>query len=113
MQRSLLAGETERKVAFVLEHGVRADRRAAEAFVASSALRRLALADYQHRVEALRMYGHTVDDVSTVVFRRGLASNLLLRLAFVHEHACAPQFTMQSACRSQQSSHFAWRLPGV
>ena len=97
-------------MAFVLSHGVRKDRRAAEAFVTSNTLRRLTLANYQHRVEALCMYGHTAVDVPVHVFRRGLSSCLLPRLAFVRKHACAPHSTSLSAHHAQQLPHFAWWL---
>ena len=98
---------TERKVELVLEQGVRADRRAADAFVASSTLQRLTLADYQHRIEALRMFGYSVASVPVRVFHRGLVSYLLPRFAFVREHACAPCCAALSMCHSQPSFTFA------
>ena len=52
----MAADDVERKVALLLEHGVRADRRAAEAFVACSSCSACGVADYQHRIELLRMY---------------------------------------------------------
>ena len=47
------ADDAERKVALVLEHGLRPNRRAAEAFVAVPRRQRFKLADYQQRIEAL------------------------------------------------------------
>ena len=73
----------------VLEHGLRPDRSAAEALVASSHLKSLALADYQQRIEALRMFGCALAGVPIVAFRREIKTTLVPRLTYIAEHACA------------------------
>ena len=84
-----LSDDAERKVALVLSHGLRAHRRAAEAFVASPTLQRYALADYQQRIETLRLYSRPLASVPFEWFRRGLTSNILPRLVYVSAHAYA------------------------
>ena len=84
-------------MALVLEHGLRADRAAAEALVASPTLQRLTLAGYQQRVEALRMYGWPLGSAGTFVLHNRSLTQLLPRLAYVAVHACAP---LRFACRS-------------
>ena len=88
-ERSLAADDVERKVALLLEHGVRADRSAAEKFVAAHELQRLGVADYQHRIELLRMYGCPLEGVDVQLFRLGLRTTLLPLLAFLSKHKCA------------------------
>ena len=82
------ADDLERKVALLLEHGLRTDRPAAQKFAASSPLRSFTVADYQHRIELLRMYGCPLDKVTVTLFRRGLATRMLPLLAFLDKHAC-------------------------
>ena len=65
----MAAGDVERKVALLLEHGVRKTRRAAEMFVAHRDLQRFDVADYQHRIELLRMYGCALDAVYAESFQ--------------------------------------------
>ena len=76
-------------MALVLEHGLRADRPAAEALVARSKLQRSTLADYQQRIEALRMYGWPLAGVGVSVLCRSVRA-LLPRLAYLAAHAYAP-----------------------
>ena len=78
-------------MALLLEHGVRADRRTAKTFAAASGMRRLSVADYQHRIELLRMYGCPLDGVDVLLFPRGLRTTLLPLLAFLSKHKCATQ----------------------
>ena len=80
----------ERKVALLLEHGVRADRRAAEKFIAHRRLQRLDVADLQHRIEMLRMYRCRLDAVHSDLFKYGVMTRLLPLLAFLDKHQCAP-----------------------
>ena len=82
--------DVERKVAFVLEHGLRARRCAAEAFVAANTgtMQQLTLADYQQRTEALRMHGWPLSDIWARAFCGGLTQRMLPRLVFVAEHTC-------------------------
>ena len=96
----MAAGDVERKVALLLEHGVRADRRAAEKFVAHSRLQRLGVADYQHRIELLRMYGCALDAVHAELFRYGLLTKLLPMLAYLEHHRYAPSFLSPAGCES-------------
>ena len=76
-------------MALLLEHGVRADRRAAEDFATASRLRYLDVADFQHRIELLRMYGCALDSVPVMWFRADLRSRMLPLLAFLVKHKCA------------------------
>ena len=78
-------------MAFVLEHGLRTDCRTAQALVDARATQRLTLADFQHRAEALRMFGWPLEGLATHVFSSGLTTKVLPRLAYVAEHACASQ----------------------
>ena len=103
-----LADEDERKVALVLEHGLRSEQIAAEAFVASSSLGRLSLTNYQQRIEALRLFGHPLVGVGVESFSRGLKSITIPRLVFVQTHACARKHCVVSALLST-----AIRLPGM
>ena len=84
-----LADDAERKVALVLEHGIRSERSAAQVFVASRKLARLSLADYRQRIEVLCLFGHALVDVGVHSFGRGLESTMMPRLVFVQTHACA------------------------
>ena len=84
--------DVERKVALVVEHGIRAGRVAAAAFVASPKLQRLTLADYQQHIEALRMYRCRMASVNVIAFMMGLQSTILPRLQFVAMHAYVPLF---------------------
>ena len=103
-----LADDADGKVALVLEHGLRHDRRAAEAFVATPRLQRFTLADYQQRIEALRMYGRPLAGVPVHWFGRGLKTTMLPRLAFVDSHACAP-----TACYAVNMLATAYRMLGM
>ena len=82
-------GDAEQKVAFVLEHGLRADRTAAERLLADVHLQRRTLLDLQQNVEVLRMYGYPLADVGRDLLRRRIRSTLIPRLEFVAFHACA------------------------
>ena len=88
-ERNVASGATERKVALILEQGVRTTRRAAVQFVNSSKLQRFSPADYQHRIKLLRMYGYAVRDVPVLLFGRALKTYLVPRFAFVRKHAYA------------------------
>ena len=79
----------ERKVALLLEHGVRADRRAAEKFIAHRDLQRLNVADLQHRIELLRLYRCRLDAVHADLFAHGVMTRLLPLLAYLDKHQCA------------------------
>ena len=81
--------ETGAKVAFVLDHGLRADPRAATAFVTSKHLQPLTLAGFQQRVEVLRMFGHPTAGVPVHFFRHSIVSHMLPRLAYIKKHAYA------------------------
>ena len=76
-------------MALVLETGLRADRRAAEAFVASPPLQRHTFADYQQRIDMLLLYNRPLASAGVDCFRRSLKATLLPRLAYVSAHACA------------------------
>ena len=102
------ADEAERKVALVLEHGVRSKQSAAEAFVASPRLARLSLSDYQQRIEALRLFAPPLVGVGVEGFSRGIKSAMMPRLAFVQTHACARKHRVVLALLST-----AIRLPSV
>ena len=78
-------------MALLLEHGVRADRSAAERFVAHRDLQRLDVTDFQRRVELFRMYGCSLNKVDAMLFSLGLRTRLLPLLAFLHKHECALQ----------------------
>ena len=86
-ERAEAAGDTERKVALLLEHGVRADHAAAEKLVSAHRLRHLGVADFQHRIELLRMFDCSVQ-ASSHVFGRSLLSHLLPLLAYFVKHEC-------------------------
>ena len=79
--------ETDARVAFVLDHGLRADPRAAAAFVASKQLQHLTLTGFQQRAELLRMYGHPPAGVPVDFFRQSIFSQMLSRLAYIDKHA--------------------------
>ena len=89
-ERSVAAGDAERKVALLLEHGVRNTRRAAEKFVAHRNLQRFDVADFQHRIELLRMYGCALDAIYARMFQHGLMTKLLPLLAYLEQHKYAP-----------------------
>ena len=98
---SVAAGDVERKVALLLEHGVRKTRRAAEMFVAHRALQRLDVADYQHRIELLRMYGCPLDAVYSALFKYGLLTRLLPMFAYLEHHQYAPSCLPPAGCESR------------
>ena len=79
-------------MALVLSHGLRAHRRAAEAFVASSRLQRRTLADYQQRIEMLLLYNQPLASAGVEWFQRDVAANLVPRLAYMSAHAYALRF---------------------
>ena len=81
--------EEERKVALVLEAGLRADRPAAERLLADCFLRHRSLAGWQQHVEALRMYNYSLASVGSNSLRLAIRSSLIPRLEFVALHACA------------------------
>ena len=101
---------TERKVTFVMEHGLRARRRAAETFVAAKPMQRLPLADYQQRTEALHMYGCPLNDARAETFCRGLTTHMLPRLVFVAEHACDRRAAGLLACTSWCERSNCWQV---
>ena len=76
-------------MALLLEHGVRADRIAAETFVAHTHLQHFDEADYQHRIELLRMYNCRLDTIYVNLFSDGFVTKLLPLLAFLDSHKCA------------------------
>ena len=86
----LTEGEAERKVAFVLEHSIRADRAAAERLLNDQQLRQRTLAELKQNVEVLHMYGHPLADLDRRLLQRRIKSTLIPRLEFVAYHACAP-----------------------
>ena len=88
-ERTGVAVDVERKVALLLEHGVRADRLAAERLVADDKLRLFAASDFQQRIELLRLYGFPLEAVDRTVFCRRLKSTLLPLLAFLDKHGYA------------------------
>ena len=96
------ADDLERKVALLQEHGLRTDRPAAQKFAAAAHLRSLTVADYQHRIELLRMYGCPPDKVTVHTFRSGTTTKMLPLLAFLGKHACDPPATRRAihACRA-------------
>ena len=93
--------DAERKVAFVLKHGLRAERRTAEAFVASTQISRFTLADYQQRVEAMRVFGWPLEGLNLRLFCRRLTSHTLPRLLYVAQHACGRH---SSCCVRERSN---------
>ena len=64
-------------------------RRAAEMFVAHRDLQCFDVADYQHRIELLRMYGCALDAVYAGLFKNGLMTRLLTLLAYLEHHKYA------------------------
>ena len=88
-QRTGVAVDVERKVALLLEHGIRADRQAAERLVSAHGLRHYELSDYQQRIELLLMYGCPLEAMDCMVFRSGLKTKALPLLAFLDKHGCA------------------------
>ena len=78
-------------MALLLEHGVRADRCAAEGFAAYRHLQRLDVTDFQRRVKLFRMYGCSLNKVDAMPFSLGLSTRLLPLLAFLRKHECALQ----------------------
>ena len=95
-ERSVAADDVERKVTLLLEHGVRADRSAAEKLTGDLRMQRLNLADLQHRIELLRMYGCQLQKVNVILFRSGLATTLLPLLAYLRKHGCEPALQVQA-----------------
>ena len=87
------AGDDERKVALLLEHGVRADRSAAERFVADHHLQRMDLTECMHRIEFLRMYSVPLKTVGVRFFANfGLKTTMLPWLAYLENHRHALNF---------------------
>ena len=84
----MAADDKERKVALLLEHGVRADRSAAQKFVADARSQHFDEADYQHRIELMRMYDCHLDTIAVELFRDGFKTILLPLLAFLDNHKC-------------------------
>ena len=84
----------------VLEHGLRADRAAAERLVATRRLRRMSLTGLQQRVEVLRMYDQPLASATSVVLTSGIKSALVPRLEFVAVYTCASRGC--NAIHSQQ-----------
>ena len=82
-------------MALLLEHGVRADQRAAARLVAARDLRYLGVADFQHRIELLHMYGCSLQ-APVHVIEWGLQSKLLPLLAFLDKHKCASSLPFSS-----------------
>ena len=76
-----------RKIALVLAHGLRADQTAASAFVAAPVLQHLTVADYQQRVEALRMFGCVLPGFKVEAFGCALLTDSLPKLVF-RRHTC-------------------------
>ena len=110
---ALPADDVERKVALVLEHGLRPDRSAAEAFVVAFGLKCLALADYQQRIETLRMFGRTLAGLPVQAFRSGVKTTLVPRLTFVSEHACAFSLCVLRAPVEACIVPYHWRAPSA
>ena len=94
----MAASDVERKVALLQEHGVRRTRGAAEKFVTHSLLQRPGVADHQHRIELLRMYGCALDAVYAELFKYGLLTRLLPMLAYLERHKYAPNFLPPAGC---------------
>ena len=111
----MAADDAERKVALLLEHGVRADRRAAERFAAARDVQRLGVADYQHRIELLRMYGCARDSVPINWFCADLQSRMLPLLAFLVKHECASLVGLATGmpCNCATAQHVAAALPSA
>ena len=74
-------------MALLLEHGVRANNSAAEKLTAAHPLRPFGVADFQHRIELLRMFDCSVQ-APVYVFKRSLLSHLLPLLAYLAKHEC-------------------------
>ena len=113
---SIEADATERKamVALVLDQGLRPDLQSAERFVASTRLRRLALADYQQRVEALRLHNVPLANVAVLVFSKRLKKWIVPRLAFLAVHACAPAcYSPAVALRRAGPAELYVRMPAT
>ena len=98
-------------MSLVLEHGLRAHRRAAVAFVLTPALQRRTLADYQQRIEALHLYSRPLESVCVNWFERNLMANIVPRLAYLSAHtyalhSVAPMWRRPSACMLALSCTF-------
>ena len=75
-------------VALLLEHGVTADRDAAEATAASKAFERLGAAAVQRNLEALRFCGWDARGISISWVCKAAQSRLVPRTAFLRAHGC-------------------------
>ena len=73
----------------MLEHGLRADRAAAERFMATRDMRRMSLTGLRQRVAALRMYDQPLAGIKPKTIDSGVKSKLVPRLEFQAVHACA------------------------
>ena len=93
--QSSKADETASKVALALETGLRPNQRSASRFVASPKLRRLTLANYQQRVEALRMYGISACGLWLTTFQASVSTTWLPRLAL----CCCMRVRSLKACK--------------
>ena len=82
-------GEEEADIAaLLLEHGVTADRDAAEAMAASKSLERGWAATVKCNLEALRFCGWETCGISTKCVRQSSPSKLVTRTAFLRAHGC-------------------------
>ena len=82
-------GEEEADIAaLLLEHGVAADRDAAEAKAASKTLEELKAATVKRNLEALRFCGWDARGVSAFCVRLCTPSRLVPRTAFLRAHGC-------------------------
>ena len=85
------AGDDERKVALLLDQGVRADRSGAERFAADVDLQRLDLSDCMRCIELLRMYSMPLKTVGVLCFGQfRLKTTMLPMLAYLESHRRAP-----------------------
>lgn len=102
------------KVEFVLEHGLRDDRRRAEKFVAAYRMDTLSVADFRQRAELLRMFGRPLKGVPVVWWSAGLSTTMVPRLAFVAKHACASVLHASlSLCWRDQPCAVRRRVTGI
>ena len=84
-------------VALVLEAGLRPNQCSASKFVASPKLHHLTLANYQQRIETLRMYGISASKIWLTTFQASVSTMWLPRLTFVAACAYAPSQLAQSS----------------
>ena len=84
-------------------------------FVAHRDLQCFDVADYQHRIELLRMYGCALDAVYAGLFKNGLMTRLLPLLAYLEHHKYAPSLRPPGCenpllfCSSQKPCHVCAR----